>query len=857
MSLAQEMIVTPYDQLNVHSALEQRSPYANLKWYSLGPSFMGGRIETIDCPLDQPGVIYAGFGSGGLWKTTNFGLDWTSIFSTYGYSIGDIAISLSDPETVWVGTGENLRASRGFSYPGSGVYKSTNGGQTWTNMGLHDSHHIARIVMDPRNPNRVFVAVMGHFWTPNKQRGIFMTDDGGKTWQHILYLSDSVGASDVVWDARNAIIYAASWQFIEGKGSGIYKSSDLGKSWVRLQNGFPSGPGVGRIGLTISPVNPNRVYAVVDNRNQNLLEESKPIKGAEVYRSEDQGKTWKKTHKQAIQEYSGFGWAFGDLVASPVNSDIIYLLGVHLLQSTNGGESFTRIRGSVRHLTSNRGDYLHLDQHDLHINPLHPEQLILGNDGGVFASQDGGNTWLHLNTIPTGEFYHFSLVDGDPIRIYGGTQDNSSIYGEVSSNHLTNGGSNWKYIWLDPWSGGDGFTTIEDPSDPNFVYYESQNGFINRKNKFTGETKSIKPVPEKDERPLRNSWFTPYFVSRHDKETLYYAANKVYKSINKGDSWIRLSHDLCYSANKEKNSRSITALAESPINRGYIVAGTEKGIVWVSRNDGSKWFEISEGIPIKKVVSIVPSQHHTSRIYLIAKGMDDDDQSPFVYKTDNLGANWHLINDGLPQVPVNCILEDPVLDNILLIGTDYGVFLSEDEGNNWTAISHKLPITNVIQLAWGGNKQFLFAATHGSGLFRSYFEPIRRFIRSGSPDEYTILGSLAGKLPAVKDFAGDWNMDTLEPLVVSWHSPMAASDTLTIADTTGQSMWVKPVNSTIGLNQFFWDLSLAYEPDNSIYPIPVYRFPEPGIYNLSLKTALGELTSKIEIRDANYRPPRP
>ncbi len=831
-----------------HRLMEDRSPFSDLDWTSIGPAFQGGRVESIDCPIDQPGVIYAGFGAGSLWKTVNQGVDWECIFKDeLTHSIGDLAISISNPEILYLGTGENLRASRGFSYTGTGIYKSTDGGKTWYNKGLTDSHHIGRVVVDPSDPNIVFVAAIGHFWSKNSQRGLFMTKDGGQTWEQILYISENTGVVDVAWDAANKILYAATWDMLAGENSGIYKSENIGHSWDRLDNGFPTGKEIGRIGLAISPSRPEVVYALVDNRNQLKTDSISGLIGAEVYRSRDFGVNWEKTHEEPLLNYSGFGWAFGDIRISPFDSNDIYILGIYLLHSTNGGQNFSRIQGSINHIKPNPGNSLHLDQHDLYIDPLHPSCLILGNNGGVYLSYNTGESWTHCNTIPAGEFYDISIVDSDPVRVYGGTQDNSSIMGLIKPEDPSETRDSWQYVWLDPWSGGDGFTTLESPKDSQLVYYESQNGYLNKKNMVTGETQQIKPRPDDDENPLRNSWFTPIIISQHDNKTIYYGANKVYKSIDDGESWIRLSPDLCYSENEERKSRSITALAESPILAGLLFSGTEKGIVWVSRNDGTNWIEISKGIPQKKILKLIPSQHNSSRIFLIAKGMDDDDYAPYIYRSENTGKSWTRIVSKLPFEPVNCLLEDPILEDLIYIGTDRGIYCSPDLGNNWESMSKSLPTTSVHQLKLIRNNRYLLAGTHGMSLFIAFTEPIRTYYANSLARQPFFMTSIDGRIPRQRDYRGDYDLSSTRDLQLSFNWPKKEEIILTLINEKMDSVYVEILYSTEGINQWRWDLIIEKKPDTSIYPVPEIIFPEPGYYSILIEGPSGKIQGPVRI----------
>lgn len=835
------------DQWDYHQKMEEKSIFAGLQWHSVGPSFTGSRVETIETPENNPETLYVGFGSGSLWKSTDSGLHWKNIFENQAsFSIGDLAISSQNPEILWLGTGEQLRASRAFSFPGAGVYKSEDGGEHWIHMGLGDSHHIGRILIDPMDSKRIWVAAMGHFWTPNKQRGLFYTEDGGYTWEKILYLSDSVGVSDVVWDFNNEILYASSWQMPDGSGSKVFKSSDLGKTWTQMNLPIEGGSKIGRIGLSYCAGWPQTVYALVDNRNSRSSDQQEQV-GAEVFRSDNYGETWRKTPLKYLDNYGGFGWAFGDILVHPRNPEEVYILGVHLMQSMDGGKTFERISGSVKHLEKSRANTLHLDQHDFKIIPGNQDVWILGNDGGIYTSSNRGESWLHLNTIPTGEFYDFSLVDGPEVRVFGGTQDNSNINGIIHPLDFSTQRDQWDYTWLDPWSGGDGFSSYQDPEDSDVIYWESQNGYLNRKNRFTQENKLIMPVPDEDEKPLRNSWFTPFFISKHDASSIYYAANKVYRSIDKGESWFRVSHDLTFTESKEKQSRSITCIAESPIQAGILYAGTEKGALWVSRNEGSKWFEVSDGLPIKKLVALVASRHLNSRIYAVAKGMDDDDRSPYVYSSDDYGRHWTKISIGLPEIPTNCLLEDPVFPNVLYLGTDAGIFCSRDRGNNWISLSTQLPTASISQMRFMGDHQFLLASSHGQGLFYAFIQPVRIFFQSGHPDENKFLSSTKAKLPRAKDYQQDWDYSTRQPLFFSWYSTKSGTCSFSLQDDSQLVVYSREIPLSQGLNQFSWDLILSITEDHTNYPLPEVKFPKAGTYTIVIQIEDQSVSGKVQI----------
>ncbi len=468
--------------------MRQISPFKNIKWRPVGPKFQGGRIETIASHADNSATIYVGFGAGNIWKTENQGTTWKPVFEQEStFAIGDIEVAKSDPDIVWAGTGESLMARSSFA--GTGVFKSENGGLTWKNMGLPESHHIGRIVIDPENPKIVYVAALGHQYTFNKERGLYKTTDGGLTWNKSLYISEKVGVVDVVMDPSDSrILYAAAWErdrkawnkLINGEGSAVYKTTDAGLSWNKLTAGLPYGKYIGRIGLATAPSAPATIYAVVDNQTPIKTQGRNRRIGGEVYRSNDRGETWPKTHSKAL--FAGVNYSFGDIRVSPEDENKVYVLGVNLMASEDGGRTFHPIKGTVVHLLYHSTRALHLDQHDLWIDPKDPDRLLLGNDGGLFISRDRGKNWLHVNNIPTAEFYAISLDMAEPYNIYGGTQDNSALFGPANQEIEDGIRDPWQHIWIDLWGGGDSYFTLADPETAGIIYYEQQFGPLKRKN---------------------------------------------------------------------------------------------------------------------------------------------------------------------------------------------------------------------------------------------------------------------------------------------------------------------------------------------------------------------------------------
>ena len=502
---------------------KDNTPY-QVKWISAGPVTNSARVESLQGDPNQPGTMYVAFGSGNLWKTTNNGLDWKPIFENQPtLGIGDIAIAPSNSEILYLGTGESLRKNRNFTMPGTGVYRSDDGGKTWTHLGLEETWHIGEIVVHPHNPDIVFVAAMGKFWSESTSKGIYRTINGGKDWERVLYINKNTRANDIVIAHSNPkIVYASMWEnngntniaeSVYGPNSSIYYSSDGGSTWKRSMDGLPDDPRIGRIGLAVSYQNAQKVYALMDNRNQT------EGNSAEVYQSLNGGVTWKKTHKDTLRIFPGnnIGWYFADIYVSPKNDDEINSLGVRMAHSKDGGKTFSTVGGNIQHLQPSPAQTLHLDHCELWINPINPNHLALGNDGGLYVTYDKGANWLHLNNIPTGEFYDITLDNQKPYNIYGGVQDNATVYGPAKEWN-PHGQDVWKYLWIDAWSGGDGCVTQVDPNDHNTVYFSRQHGDGLRKDMNADTSITIGPSRKKvsNENNLKYNFVSPYFISPHD-----------------------------------------------------------------------------------------------------------------------------------------------------------------------------------------------------------------------------------------------------------------------------------------------------------------------------------------------------
>lgn len=716
-SFAQTSAADRMASWDLHQKMKQESPYKNLEWIPTGPVKQGGRIESIACPAGDPSTIYVGVGSGNLWKTVNNGTTWTPIFENESsFSIGAVAVAPSDPNILWVGTGEVLMARS--SYAGTGVFKSTNAGNSWENMGLPESHHIGRVLIDPVNSEVVYVAALGHIYTYNEDRGLYKTSDGGKSWEKILYTSDRAGCVDVFMDPTdNQTLYAVMWERDRkvwghtqtGPGSGLFKSSDGGKKWKRLSGGLPEGSGLGRIGLAITPTQPQRIYAVVYSQEA----------GGEIYRSEDQGENWVKTHKEKIPTAINSDYCL--IRVSPDNPNQLYVLGNKLLRSDDGAQTFYEILGTLVHLQPHLSPVLHLDHHEMWIDPLNPDRVLLGNDGGFHISWDRCESWLHTNNLPIAECYAITLDEADPFNIYIGTQDDAALFGPSNQAIQPDSADPWTQVYTDQWGGGDSYFTFVDPKDPNTIYYEHQFGDLVRKDMTTKEIKWIKPGKDPKGKDLKTNWMTPYFISHYDSNTLYYAGNYVFKSNDRGDSWICISGDLSTDPGPEKQGNvpygTVTTLSESLLQQGLIYAGTDDGNLHLTRDDGKSWSLIRKNLPEKWCSRVVASQHDINRVYVTFTGFREDDFKAYVYKSEDQGKSWESIKANLPDEMINVIREDPNNPNTLFLGTDLGVYVSRDQGQSWNSLCNNLPTTPVYDLQVHARDRKLVIGTHGRSTF--------------------------------------------------------------------------------------------------------------------------------------------
>ena len=725
--------------------MKKVSSFKDLQWQLLGPTNISGRVVDVDVAR-RPGktrIVYVATASGGLWKTENEGTSFEAIFdqgpSTQG---GDVTVAPSDPSTIWFGTGEaNIFRS---SNAGTGVYKSTDAGKTWQHMGLALTHTIARIVIHPTNPAIVYLAAGGREWTDNEERGVYKTIDGGKTWNKVLYVNPRTGANDLVMDPTNpSVLYAVTWQRVrkkwhdprnepDYKESGIHKTTDGGKTWKAINTGLPAPQFRGRIGIDLVRSKPNVLYAFVDNSE--IARQAKPgeldsygrqragtIRGAEIYRSDDRGQTWRRVSEAGSYMESAaatYGWVFSQVRVDPNNENVVYFMGLSLNQSTDGGRTFTQLRG------------MHGDHHALWVDPSNSDTLINGNDGGIVMSYDRGKTWRQFTTgglIPVVQFFNVSYDMATPFRVYGSVQDHGSYRAPVD---LSAGRDKIKPIDFENALGGEGTIHAIDWSTNNLVYASSFYGNLDRadltkpgtgRRQTAYQVTNIMPKAASGEPSLRGQWLSPTLVSTHNPEVVYHGLQSVYRSMYRGENWERISPDLTGNDPAMLGDipyQTIFALAESPKRFGLLYAGTDDGRLWITRDGGKAWTELTSSLPQRKWISrVVPSAFDEGTVYVTQNGKRDDEFKAYIYKSTDYGKTFTSLVGNIPAGPVNVIREDPTNKSILYAGTDMGVFVTLDGGANWQVLGGNLPSTFVHDLVIHPRDKMIVIATHGRGMW--------------------------------------------------------------------------------------------------------------------------------------------
>ncbi len=720
---AQALVDSPevqmrWDCFRTHQKMRNESPFKDLSWQFVGPVTMTGRLTDIECHPSAPETIYVAGASGGVFKTTDNAKNWEAIFTDYPTaSIGDMAIDPNHPEIIWVGTGEaNILRS---SMAGLGVYRSNDSGKTFEYTGLGDTHHIARIIVHPQDSNTVYVCAPGHEYTHNPQRGVFKTTDGGKNWSQIFYKDNTSGSIDLAMDPSNPdVLYMSTAERLRyrwndpkpGPQTALWKSTDAGQHWFLIQNGLPHLADCERIGIDICRSQPQTVYALVNNLAPNA--DGRGVVGADLYRSNDAGATWSRCEgsSQIGRIYASYGWFFGQVRVAPDNPDVVYVLGVQLMRSTDGGKTFANVRGN------------HADYHSFWFNPTNAKHILVGNDGGIMISQDGLEKYEHPTNLPVAQLYNVAISQEEgKFAAYSCIQDNMGWRGEID---MTAGRKNVTYT---EWQGGHGDESgrhAVDPGNPNLVYMVNRYGtgpfrmdltVADRRNR----RKEISPDFQGADR--RGQWVSPLVMSPHDSKRLLYAAQFVFVTDNQGDEWRKISDDLTnYDPNKQGNIAfaTIFSLSESPLKKGLIYAGTDDGLIQVTQDEGKTWNKIVEGLPKDCVVaSIEACREKEGTVYVALNGKRLNDFNCYLFKSDDYGQTWTSITNNLPHSIANVIKQDLTNPDILYAGTDVGVYVSIDQGQTWAVLGKDLPTSYVHDITLHSKEHVAVIATHGRGAY--------------------------------------------------------------------------------------------------------------------------------------------
>ncbi len=875
--------------LQEKQTLENTSIIKNISFSNIGPTIMSGRVADIDVNPNDPTEFYVGYASGGLWYTKNNGTSFTPLLdNSPTQNVGDIAVDWNNG-TIWVGTGE--KNSSRSSYAGIGMLKSDNQGKTWEHVGLSDSHHVSRIVINSNNPEEVVVGVIGHLYSPNEERGVFKTLDGGKTWKKTLFINNDTGIIDVVAAPENPnVLYAASWERErkawnfdgDGNHSAIYKSTDAGDTWenISINNGFRNGAGVGRIGLSV--YDENTVYAIHDSQfrrksekkekkssngltkedfkkmsieeflaltDKNLdnylrtnrfqrkytsktvkkmvsqgtvkpidlvkyLEDANsmlfdtPVEGAEVFITTNGGKKWRKTHKNHIDGlYYSYGYYFGEIRVDPQDKNTIYVLGVPILRSKDGGKTFTSIGK----------ENVHSDHQALWVNPKRKGHLVEGNDGGLNISYDDGAHWIKLNSPSVGQFYAIHADNQKPYNVYGGLQDN----GVWTASHNAKMNNRWLQTGHNPYTsimGGDGMQVQVDDRNPSIVYTGSQFGNYFRLDRDQRERTYIQPKHVLGEAPYRFNWQTPILLSKHNQDILYLGSNKLHRSLDKGDTWETVSVDLTTGGKKGNVAYgTLTTISESPFQFGLLYTGSDDGYVHMSKNGGGSWERISNSFPKGLWVSrVIASQHKKERVYVTLNGYRSDDFTVYVYMSDDYGKTWENISNNIPTSPVNVIREDSENPNLLYVGTDNGAYASFNQGKDWSSFQKGLPSVAIHDLVIQPSAKHLILGTHGRSLYKASIAPLQLMTSEVMAKETHIFSiSTIKKSRTWGNSWGRWSTPFIPKISIPYYLSSSRKVTINIyKDELLVASIVK--DSDEGFNEVSYDLSFS-EKGRKIY----------------------------------------
>lgn len=733
---AMEQRLFPYGQADPHAytdmieqAKAMRAQHSNsreLTWEFAGPANIGGRVSDLEVnPIDTD-IVYAGAATGGVFKSTDGGWTWFPIFDDQAVlPVGDIALDPQNPDVVYVGTGEANGGHNNLF--GGGVYKSTDGGQTWALTGLTESYAVGRIIVDPNDSERVYLAAVGSYFAPTPQRGVYRSTNGGIDWEQSLFISDSTGAIDIVMHPdQTDILYAAMWERVRypqtgthlyGPTSGIYKSTDGGDSWNELTNGLPNPDQtqVGRIGLALSESNPDVLYA--------LYNDGSSVTG--LYRTDDAGASWSvAAYAYQMTEVGGFSWYFGNVRVHPTNPENVFVLDVGLMASEDGGNSWPILYGYDYYYQYD----LHVDHHALAFFPDDPTKIINGNDGGINISNDGGYSWTKIAELPVTQFYEIAIDYQNPERLYGGTQDNGTL------RTLTGATNDWERIY-----GGDGFYCMVDYTNPDIIYAESQFGYLG-KSTNGGAWFDYGVLNGIDQNEPTN-WSTPVVMDPQDPEVLYYGTNRLYRTTNGAGWWEAISPQLAQSIGGRLGT--ITTIDIAPSNTDVIYVGCDGSEVWVTDDYGATWAQISDELPYRWVTRIAVDPYDPATAYVTFSGLKWNSPEPHVFRTNDMGQTWTDISAGLPDGPMNVVRCDPFIPGYIYVGSDVGCFYSTNAGANWEPLGTGMPIVSVYDIKIHQDERFLVAGTHARSMYKidiSEFEP--NAVEETTPETDVITGAV-------------------------------------------------------------------------------------------------------------------
>lgn len=878
---------------------------------NVGPVVMSGRVSDIAVHPDNPRVFYTGFGSGGIFKTTNSGNTMFPVFDHAGgaLGIGDIALSPADPDIIWAGTGEN-NSSRS-TYAGTGVYKSMDGGESWTYTGLRNTQHIGRIIAHPTDINTAWVGSMGALYSNNEERGVYKTTDGGETWTKTLFINDSTGVIDLIMHPENANeLWAATWErdrkawnFKEGGvGSGLYHSTDGGETWAKITNGLPDGEHVGRIGIDISQSNPDIMYVLIDSQEETKTErvtnpdvitqntfidisesdfmkldnqklnqylrrggfpseydaakvkadveagEYEPkalaeflgdansalfdteITGAEVYRSDDGGASWSKANTYKLNGvYFTYGYYFGEIRVDPNDPETIYILGVPFLKSTDGGKTWEPKAINQR---------VHSDYQAMWINPEDSEHMLVGNDGGLYESHDGGENFIHHNTAAVGQFYTVNVDMEEPYNIYGGLQDNGTFKGPSTS--TGNREQPWTRLF-----GGDGMHVAAKPGNADVVYIGFQYGNYFRSNLEDGSFNRITPRHDVGEPRYRYNWNTPVNISHHNPDIIYFGSQRLNRSMDEGKTWTPISPDLTNDLpNGDVPYSTLTSIAESPLNFSVIWIGTDDGNIQLTRDGGASWTNVSDFLPQGRWISEVhASKFDEATAYVSMNGYRNDEFKTYLYKTEDFGQTWSSLKGDLPEDVVNVIVQDPVNPSILYAGLDHGTYVSLNDGENWHFLS-SIPNVASYDMVVHPRDLDLVIATHGRSIYVMDIEPLHQIVDRQNeritgikPDDVRHSNRWGNQSAAYREaflpehslvyFLGD---DSDNQQV-----------TIEIKDSNGDVVTELSTEGSHGFNVYNWNLIIDENKGD-------YEFLSKGTYTADFKTRRSNHEVSFEIK---------